>query len=146
MNAVEFKRWRKHMRLSQQDAARVLGLSKTSIELYERGSRRDDGSAVVIPKTVELACAALKSGITKYVELKRAPKGTFQVVRIESGPYGEQVFRTDIGSPYLNRSEAESFARNESQAFEFSGTNEENAYWWGRDAVGKVYKFFVQAV
>ena len=44
----------------------MLGLSTGTIELYKRGTRRDDGRAVVIPKTVELACAALALGIRKY--------------------------------------------------------------------------------
>jgi hypothetical protein len=45
--------------LSQLAAANVLGLSKGSIELYERGSRRDDGRAVEIPVTVQLSCKYL---------------------------------------------------------------------------------------
>jgi hypothetical protein len=48
------------------EGAGMLGLSTGTIELYKRGTRRDDGRAVVIPKTVELACAALALGIRKY--------------------------------------------------------------------------------
>jgi transcriptional regulator with XRE-family HTH domain len=56
MTPEKFKSWRESLGLSQQAAADALGLSKGSIELYERGSRRDDGRPVVIPKTVQLAC------------------------------------------------------------------------------------------
>jgi len=66
MTPEQFKAWRKHMNLSQQEAADALGLSKGSVDLYERGRRREDERPVVIPKTVELACAALALGITRY--------------------------------------------------------------------------------
>jgi len=66
MTPDQFKAWRKHMNLSQQEAADALGLSKGSVDLYERGRRREDERPVVIPKTVELACAALALGITRY--------------------------------------------------------------------------------
>jgi transcriptional regulator with XRE-family HTH domain len=52
------------MRWSQQEAADALGQSKGNIQNYERGRRRDDERPVVIPRTVELACAALALGIT----------------------------------------------------------------------------------
>jgi transcriptional regulator with XRE-family HTH domain len=66
MTPDQFKAWRAHLGLSQQAAAEMLGLSKGSIELYERGTRRDDNRPVVIPRTVELACAALALGIRAY--------------------------------------------------------------------------------
>ncbi len=67
MKKEQFKAWRKAMRLTQTGAARALGLSRNSIELYERGTRRDDPDRiVVIPRTVELACAALMLGIYRY--------------------------------------------------------------------------------
>lgn len=53
-----FKAWRKAMELTQADAAEVLGVSKPTIENYERGTRRDTGDPVVIPLHVALACAA----------------------------------------------------------------------------------------
>jgi transcriptional regulator with XRE-family HTH domain len=61
-----FKAWRSHMGLSQQDVADALGISKGSIQLYERGARREDERTVIIPRTVELACAALALGIKQY--------------------------------------------------------------------------------
>ena len=59
MTAAEFKCWRERLGLSQQAAAVALGLSKSSIELYERGARRDDARPVDIPVTVELSCKYL---------------------------------------------------------------------------------------
>lgn len=59
MTSAEFKLWRERLGLSQQAAADVLGVSKGSIELYERGARRDDNRPVEIPTTVELSCKYL---------------------------------------------------------------------------------------
>jgi transcriptional regulator with XRE-family HTH domain len=59
------------MGLTQQAAADALGISKPSIDLYEFGRRRDDNRPVVIPKPVELACAALALGIKSY----KGPEG-----------------------------------------------------------------------
>jgi hypothetical protein len=67
MTAEQFKAWREHMGFMRPAAARALGISVGSVELYERGRRRDDETReVVIPKTVELACAALALGIKSY--------------------------------------------------------------------------------
>ena len=43
-----------------------IGISPGSVELYERGARREDNRPVVIPKPVELACAAWALGIKSY--------------------------------------------------------------------------------
>jgi transcriptional regulator with XRE-family HTH domain len=96
VTSTQFKQWREFMGISQQEAARALGLSKGSIELYERGSRRDDDRPVVVPRAVELACAALMHGITSYNEPQPAPAGSFQVIRIDLGGYGEQISRTVV--------------------------------------------------
>lgn len=66
MTPQDFTRTRKHLGLSQQAMADALGISKSSIELYERGTRRDDGRPVEIPKTVRLALAALCHGVTDF--------------------------------------------------------------------------------
>lgn len=66
MTPEQFKAWRAHMKLSQVSAADALGISRQSIENYERGSRREDERPVIIPKTVELACAAIALGIKSY--------------------------------------------------------------------------------
>lgn len=63
MTPDAFRTWRASLGHSQIAAARALGLSPSSIELYERGSRKDDGRPVIIPRTVALACAALSAGL-----------------------------------------------------------------------------------
>lgn len=42
---------------SQRAAGEVLGLSESTIELYERGTRKDNGRPVEVPVSVVLACA-----------------------------------------------------------------------------------------
>lgn len=59
MTADDFKGWRAAMGLSQRAAAEALGVSRPTIENYERGVRLTDGQPVTIPRTVALACAAL---------------------------------------------------------------------------------------
>lgn len=66
MTADDFKAWREHMGLSQVKAAEALGISKSSVENYERGARPEDGRPVVIPRTVALACAALAFGLPPW--------------------------------------------------------------------------------
>jgi predicted transcriptional regulator len=60
----DFKRWRKGMKLSQKEAAHVLGLKRRVVQYYEKGER--DGELVKIPKTVRLACYALAQGVFDY--------------------------------------------------------------------------------
>ena len=64
MSADQFRVWRRSMGLKQKDAAELLGLKKRMIQYYEKGAR--DGKAVTIPKSVRLACYALKKGIADY--------------------------------------------------------------------------------
>ena len=61
MRPADFKRWRKGMKLSQKEAAQALGLKRRVVQYYEKGER--DGEPVEIPKTVRLACYALKAGV-----------------------------------------------------------------------------------
>lgn len=53
------KSWRECMGLSQAKAAEALGLSRQTIENYERGHRLGSGDPVAIPYHIALACAAL---------------------------------------------------------------------------------------
>ncbi len=60
----DFRRWRKELKLSQQEAANALGLKRRVVQYYEKGER--DGEPVEIPKAVRLACYALAQGIYDY--------------------------------------------------------------------------------
>lgn len=63
MTPEQFKSWRTEMKLTQDQAAEALGISKATIGNYDNGVRREDGRAVVIPKAIALACAALTAGL-----------------------------------------------------------------------------------
>jgi hypothetical protein len=47
------------------EAAEALDLSSGAVQSYEAGAR-PEGRRVMIPRTVELACAALAVGIMRY--------------------------------------------------------------------------------
>ena len=64
MRPSDFKRWRKGLKLSQQEAADVLGLKRRVVQYYEKGER--DGEPVEIPKSVRLACYAIAQGVYDY--------------------------------------------------------------------------------
>lgn len=68
MTPAEFRVWRTGMGFSQTAAAAALGISKSSVELYELGHRKDDGRPVIIPRTVALACAAIAAGLAPLGE------------------------------------------------------------------------------
>ncbi|MDX3806791.1 helix-turn-helix domain-containing protein [Bosea thiooxidans] len=56
MDAADFKAWRNSLGLSQRAAAKALGVSGVTVQLYERGFRHDDGRPVIIPERIALAC------------------------------------------------------------------------------------------
>ena len=56
MDAADFKAWRSSLGLSQRSAAKTLGVSAMTVQLYERGFRHDDGRPVIIPERIALAC------------------------------------------------------------------------------------------
>ena len=64
MDASDFKKWRKSLKLSQKDAAQALGLKRRIIQYYEKGER--DGEKVKIPLSVRLACFAVSEGVADY--------------------------------------------------------------------------------
>ena len=84
MTPSSFASWRKHMGLSQKATAEALGVSPRMVAYYEAGKRTDDGPKsiplkgngktrtvlkcrpVEIPRSIELACAALALGIRSY--------------------------------------------------------------------------------
>ena len=64
MTPAGFKHWRKSLGLSQKEAAARLGLKRRVVQYYEKGER--NGSRVIIPKTVRLACYAVAAGCDDY--------------------------------------------------------------------------------
>ncbi|MEQ8395252.1 helix-turn-helix transcriptional regulator [Thalassobaculum sp.] len=64
MKPGDFKRWRKSLKLSQKEAAEVLGLKRRVVQYYEKGER--DGEVVTIPKYIRLACSAVAAGVQDY--------------------------------------------------------------------------------
>lgn len=56
MTPDDFKAWRLALGFSQQEAADRLGISRGSVENYERGHRREDRRPVEIPLTVDRSC------------------------------------------------------------------------------------------
>jgi len=63
MNKENFKTWRKEMGFTQKQAADALGINSQSVFNYERGARVEDGRAVIIPRPIALACAAIRAGL-----------------------------------------------------------------------------------
>lgn len=69
MTPTQFKAWRKRMGWSQQEAADHLGISKISVQNYERGRRAaPDPRPVEIPMPVALACSALYHRLEPWSE------------------------------------------------------------------------------
>ena len=64
MEASDFRKWRKSMKMSQKDAATALGLKRRMIQYYEKGER--EGEKVTIPRSVRLACFAIAEGVEDY--------------------------------------------------------------------------------
>lgn len=64
MSPKQFRQWRRSLGLKQKDAADLLGLKKRMIQYYEKGER--NGTSVMIPKYVRLACYAVSHGIADF--------------------------------------------------------------------------------
>ena len=60
MTSYQFAHWRKAMNWSRRKAGEELGKSERMVAYYE------DGGGYTIPRSVELACAALALGIRSY--------------------------------------------------------------------------------
>lgn len=151
MTNEEFKQWRERSQLSQQEAADALGISKGSVVNYENGSRREDDRPVAIPKTIELACAALTFGINPDFSV-RPERGQFQIVEIEikkRGAFGEVVEheRKVVPHPFKHRAEAEQMVERVAASHRGGyGYNPEHGYWWARDLRGTQFRFIIEPV
>jgi predicted transcriptional regulator len=67
MTPGQFKDWRKRFFKSQRAAAEALGISASSVILYEAGKRRDaTETPVEVPKVVALACSAVAMNLPPY--------------------------------------------------------------------------------
>jgi DNA-binding XRE family transcriptional regulator len=62
MTNQEIKLWRAAMDMTQEEAAKKLGITKRGYQLYEAG-QRPDGRPVIIPRPIALACAAIQAGL-----------------------------------------------------------------------------------
>jgi transcriptional regulator with XRE-family HTH domain len=151
MTNEQFRQWRERMRMSQQEAADALGISKGSVVNYENGARREDDRPVTIPRTVELACAALTFGINPTFSA-RPECGLFQMIEIEikkQGAFGEVIEhqRKVVPHPFKNRAEAEKRAERVAASHSWGyGYNPEHGYWWGRDLRGTQFRFLVEPI
>ncbi len=77
MEPKDFKTWRRNLKMSQKEAAQALGLKRRMIQYYEKGER--EGTAVVIPLSVRLACYAIDQGIADY-------NGPHRKIHMREGP------------------------------------------------------------
>ena len=59
MTGPDLIRWRKHLKLSQIDAARALNMTPGGLRKLENGKSP-------VRKVISLACAAIAMGITDY--------------------------------------------------------------------------------
>ena len=60
----QFTEWRKNLGMSQQAASQALGISTSSVTMYEQGRRKE--GEVKIPVLVALGMSAIKAGLTPY--------------------------------------------------------------------------------
>lgn len=68
MTPDQLKHWRTEtMRLTQAQAADVLGISVPTYQSWEKGANFATGKPIQIDRRTELACAALATGITSYL-------------------------------------------------------------------------------
>ena len=75
MTPDRLKLCRKGLGLSQSRFGELVGVSRMSINHYERGERHDDRRPVEIPRTVEMACAAIWLGVRDFQDLGLEPTG-----------------------------------------------------------------------
>jgi transcriptional regulator with XRE-family HTH domain len=63
----DFRAWRARLRLTQAEAAELLGIHRNTVALYEQGVRRDRRTPVAIPKLVERACRDVERELLERV-------------------------------------------------------------------------------
>jgi len=68
---MAFRKWRVRCNLSQNDAAKQLGISKSSVCMYDNGRRYSPPGAVHVPLHIRLAAAAIEQGLLPIDNQKR---------------------------------------------------------------------------
>jgi transcriptional regulator with XRE-family HTH domain len=71
MTYADLEAWRKQMRWQQYVACEELGISSRTWRRYEKTAQSKPNTP--IPRTVQLACAALKAGIRLEYQTGRNP-------------------------------------------------------------------------
>lgn len=61
--STAFRRWRKRMRYTQPEVAKILGLSIAAVRNYEYGRRWSPPAEVLVPLVVRLACSSIEKGL-----------------------------------------------------------------------------------
>lgn len=70
LTGEEIREWRIATGWSQEEAAAELGISKSSLRNYERGSRPDkDDGAVEVPKLLDWALSAVNARLRPFSEM-----------------------------------------------------------------------------
>ncbi|WP_048708954.1 helix-turn-helix transcriptional regulator [Microvirga massiliensis] len=66
MTGQQMRALRERLGSTQEQFGIQLGLNRATVVAYEKGTR--GGQPLPIPRSIELACAALAEGITSYIE------------------------------------------------------------------------------
>jgi transcriptional regulator with XRE-family HTH domain len=166
MTGDELKSLRNGIGLIQSDMAREMGLSVRRYQDLEGGKKsirsRHVNSAerlslrfAVSKKNPMLALPKIRQEALDLVDMVRnygpAPqisrkKGSYLLVRVELGAFGETVGRTILPDQFQSQKEAEAAAEEKAKLHRGAhGYNREHGYWWGRDLDSKVYRFIVES-
>ena len=108
--------------LSQKQAAEALGLKRRMVQYYETGQR--DGEKVSVPKTVQLACYALASGIADYhgpdaKQEAESAGGTPTRRRVDAGRVGDEAGTGQVFGSAKAELSPQRHRRREEQIFNF---------------------------
>lgn len=67
MTPRDFRAWRRKMGLTQEKAAKILGMGRTAVSQYDTGKRRAPAEIIeTVPRYIALACTAISHGLAPY--------------------------------------------------------------------------------
>lgn len=67
MTPHDFRTWRRKMGVTQEQAAKILGMGRTAVSQYDTGKRRAPAEIIeTVPRYIALACAAIRHGLAPY--------------------------------------------------------------------------------